>query len=1390
VKKLITLGVCIGSHSLSWTLFDHSNSAQNHIIQSGYLQHQGRPVECVRTIIDSIDNRYDLVNITGKNLTYAKEMNYIPEVEAVELACKFFKNKYADLDGIIDCGAETIFYYPLDSFGNIIDVIAGNKCASGTGEFLVQQIKRMGLGIEEANRIANLEDSYAVADRCSVFCKSDCTHALNKGVSKNRVIGGLLKMMANKALNLIDSCQDKKIMMIGGMSKNDKFIEAMRKSVKELVIADEATIFASVGAALSNSQNLSYKNDNFQRPDEDTIKYEPLHTANEVEFINWPEGSDTLIKSGNEMKFVLGIDIGSTTTKAVIVDIFSKNIIASNYLRTHGDPIAAIKKCLAAILDENPSIDHIQGIVTTGSGRVIASLYLNQCLNINEILAHAKAAVFFDKEVDTIFEIGGQDAKYTFLTAGVPSDYAMNEACSAGTGSFLEEAAKESLSIATEEIGDFAKRGDSPPHFNDQCAAFIGSDIKTAILSGISVENICAALVYSICNNYLTRVKGNRTVGKKIFMQGGVCFNSAVPIAMSKLLKKPVLVPPYPGLMGAYGASLIWIEKYQRGDIDNSLIDINALLNKKVNYLPSFLCRGGKERCDLKCQISLIEINDKKMAFGGACDKYNSKVEAKEKNSDRVDKLDLVSSYEKIMFNQSNIIPSQDKVIKKKIILTKSLMMNSFFPLFSVFFKELGLEVVLVEIADVHIDGDSASEFCYPVMHAHRLAIAATSREADYFFLPHIKNVQTFKGQTGTLCPFVQANPYMTDSILASLESKMQLLKPIINLTNDYADSRKSFLTLAQQLGFTHQLAIRAFDMAVVAQLESESKIKKLVSEAFKAMKDSNALGIVVFGRTYNAFASDLNMGITKKIACKGYYVFPCNYISEDYGNLTEREMYWASGQYIVEAAKYIAQDPNLFGVYITNFSCGPDSFLLNYFRNIMGGKPSLTIELDGHTSNAGVETRIEAFVDILENYRQIVNVGCESTQIIDQDFVDYPASKKLMGGKSWIIVPSMGGYSADLLAKGFEYLGYNSVPLPTPTAEHLRAGQSLTTCKECLPFSLVLGSILEYLRQNVLNDMYDYNIFLPTANGPCRFGQYTKLTRDVLIKEGYGNIRILSVSSEDSYNSFNRNFMLRSWLGLLTNDIMSDMKSALRVIAADTSPALETFETCVERIIEKFATANISEIFAEMRICAAIFSKIKKKYSLDTLPAVYIIGEIYVRRSDSCQSAVIERLIGQSIIPVIAPIHEWVYYCDYLEENSILKQISPIDKFKKKLEIVVKRFFEKRIKNIFDDCGLLREKRILDIKNIISKGARHLDLQLTGEAILTVGSGIEAQEDYQGVVSLYPFGCMPGRIAEFFLKNENKEHPFLSLELDGNILPPVIEAKLDSFITQVKRQK
>ena len=316
----------------------------------------------------------------------------------------------------------------------------------------------------------------------------------------------------------------------------------------------------------------------------------------------------------------------------------------------------------------------------------------------NEIIAHATGAAYFDKDVDTIFEIGGQDAKYTYLTNSVPSDYAMNEACSAGTGSFLEESAQESMGLNYLEIADIALQGDKPPNFNDQCAAFISSDIKTASHESISKENIVAGLVYSICMNYTNRVKGQRPTGKKIFMQGGVCYNKAVPMAMATLLDQEIIVPPEPGLIGAFGIALEIKNRIRSGLLAPSQFDLPELANREIKYGKKFTCKGSMEKCDRRCEINIMIINGKKFTFGGVCNKYYNLIH--HLTYDSV-KLNYVKKRQAWVFNNppSTTIPSTER--RKRVGLSRSYLTNRFYPLYSSFFTHLGYDVVLSEKVEV-----------------------------------------------------------------------------------------------------------------------------------------------------------------------------------------------------------------------------------------------------------------------------------------------------------------------------------------------------------------------------------------------------------------------------------------------------------------------------------------------------------------------------------------------------------------------------------------------------------------------------------------------------------------------------------------------------------------
>ena len=313
----------------------------------------------------------------------------------------------------------------------------------------------------------------------------------------------------------------------------------------------EASYFEAYGAAIlaRDSGSPFPGGDKLLRPNE--IRFDRLEDLKSAsDRVTYFEGKTGPVRPGRE--YILGVDGGSTTTKACLIDIETDEVVASHYGRTHGDPVKALIACLEEIRkkvvsDIGDEPIKISLAATTGSSREILGVFLETQGVYNEIIAHSVGTTHFSKEVDTIFEIGGQDAKYVLLKNGVPIDYAMNEACSAGTGSFLEESAQGDLNIrSAAEIGDIALTASAPLKFGEHCSAFINSDIRKAVQQGATREDITAGIVCSIVSNYLNRVVGNRSIGRTVFLQGGVAKNKAVPLAFAMLLGKPILVPPEP----------------------------------------------------------------------------------------------------------------------------------------------------------------------------------------------------------------------------------------------------------------------------------------------------------------------------------------------------------------------------------------------------------------------------------------------------------------------------------------------------------------------------------------------------------------------------------------------------------------------------------------------------------------------------------------------------------------------------------------------------------------------------------------------------------------------------------------------------------------------------
>jgi predicted nucleotide-binding protein (sugar kinase/HSP70/actin superfamily) len=562
-------------------------------------------------------------------------------------------------------------------------------------------------------------------------------------------------------------------------------------------------------------------------------------------------------------------------------------------------------------------------------------------------------------------------------------------------------------------------------------------------------------------------------------------------------------------------------------------------------------------------------------------------------------------------------------------------------------------------------------------------------------------------------------------------------------------------------------------------------------------------------------------MGIPRKFASRGIPIVPFDFLPYE-DEECDREMFWARGKMILKGARLVKRHPQLFAAFISNFSCGPDSFIITYFKDIMGIKPSVVLELDDHTADAGLDTRIDAFLDVVRRFREL-----EKEKKIAEKAKPFQPAVVLTDAKNGfsvctkgktyplqhpnvrLLFPSMGDLGTEAVAAAMNCIGIRAVPLPEADESVLKIGRANTNCKECLPLQLTTGSLLQYLeKQKKPHEVVVY--FMPTSGGPCRFGQYSVFLRNLIRKERIEDVAVLSLTNEDSYSGFGHRFTLLGWKAMVISDVMDDVRAALKTLAVDREEALETFQRVWRMMLVALRSGEGAEINRALRQAARRLSRIPLKRPLHEARQVAIIGEIFVRRDRLSRRGLTDWLAERGFVPRIAPINEWLWYVDYLIKKKLWgRKLTRLDR----LGLAIRRFFqgryEREIKRIVEKSKLYHFE-MTEVDRTFAFARRLIDPRLRGEAILTVGLALrEILDTACGVIAIGPFGCMPSRVAEAVLSEvmtvEGKRMatpdgnrvlgpdgtgplPFLSIETDGNAFPQLIEARLEAFCLQAAR--
>ena len=729
--------------------------------------------------------------------------------------------------------------------------------------------------------------------------------------------------------------------------------------------------------------------------------------------------------------------------------------------------------------------------------------------------------------------------------------------------------------------------------------------------------------------------------------------------------------------------------------------------------------------------------------------------------------------------------------------------------------------IVVAEEIDKEGIGRAEAEFCLPAEIAHGSFYRLIKLRPDYIFIPHImqipvENVPTYS----RACVFVQGDSYYLKTTFRKEldEQNIKVLNPVLRMDISYEVVCDPMVAMAETLGIEAGRAKSAFLFACSRQKAFDEQLLVRGNAALEELeKHPDRSAVVLFGRPYNAFADDANMGIPHKIASRGTMVIPHDMLPASQYKV-DKKMFWAMGQKIMKAAQFVKERKNLFGCFITNFSCGPDSFLIGYFRRVMGVKPSLTLELDQHTADAGIDTRIEAALSIMRTYYRYPPEERKSpvfraVKVLFDDKIQVISSQgrklPLTHPDVEIVFPSMGRYSTEAIAATFRSLGMNARALPISDKEVLREGRTSTSCKECLPYILTTGSFMNYIRSR--KDTWKVTLFfLPTGGGPCRLGQYCVALDQLIERQRIENAAVFTLTDENGYGGLGSKLLLRAWQAIIVADAIADIRSTLSVAAKNRTEALDTLEKVWKEIITWFEGRLSVRLTTLLATVVMQLKQIRLKKSPSQIPVVSLIGEIYVRRDEFSRKNIVDYMEEQGFIMRVAPVAEYLCYSNYVVNNGLGERKFTFQQHvKMRLVTRIQEWWESRIKSIFAQCECYHYEMI-DVGETIDTVQHLLDVNFRGETILTVGLGMrEILNDSCGILSIGPFGCMPSRMAESMLKKElnavgkarvpgwekKARHysgmgsfPFLSIETDGSPFPQLVEANLEAFVLQAKR--
>jgi len=1371
-KNFYSLGIDIGSTTVKIAILDPSGL----VVFSDYTRHfadiQGTLAGLLKKAKEELGELTLHPVITGSGgLTIAKHLD-VPFVQEVVAVATSLGDYAPQTDVAIELGGEDakIIYFT----GGVEQRMNG-ICAGGTGSFIDQMASLLKTDASGLNEYAkDYQALYPIAARCGVFAKSDIQPLINEGATKQDLAASIFQAVVNQTISGLACGKPIRgnVAFLGGplhflTELKAAFIRTLNLTPAQVIAPEHSHLFAAIGSAMNAKEDASVSLSAMTERLHTGIKMEFEVTRMEPLFDN-ADSYQAFLKrhdahtvkkadlASYRGKCFLGIDAGSTTTKAAVVGE-DGTLLYSFYSNNNGSPLKTTIKAVKEIYSLLPEGAQIVRSCSTGYGEALIKAALMLDEGEVETVAHYHAAAFFAPDVDCILDIGGQDMKCIKIKNSSVDSVQLNEACSSGCGSFIETFAK-SLNY---EVADFAKIAlfaENPIDLGTRCTVFMNSKVKQAQKEGATVADISAGLAYSVIKNALYKVikiSDPKDLGKKVVVQGGTFYNNAVLRSFEKISGCEAVRPDIAGIMGAFGAALLAREHYTGQE--TSLLTPAALNELKFETTMT-RCKG----CTNSCLLTINRFSgDRRFISGNRCEKGLGKEKSNE------DIPNLFAYKLKRYFDYSPLSETQAK--RGTVGIPRVLNLYENYPFWHTFFTELGYRVVLSplssrKIYEMGIESIPSESECYPAKLVHGHISWLLKEGCKFIFYPCIPYERKEFPEAGNHynCPIVTSYGENIKNNVEELRADdITFANPFLSLeTKEIASKR--LVQIMAEYGIPSGEVTLAANKAWEELCAARCDMQKAGEAALDYIKKNGKLGIVLAGRPYH-IDPEINHGIPELITSYDVAVLTEDSVSH-LGNVDRPTLVvdqWMYHSRLYAAASYVRTRTDLEIIQLNSFGCGLDAVTTDQVSDILtaSGKIYTVLKIDEVNNLGAARIRIRSLLSAVADRTRKGIVPHEADSAHHRVIFT-----EKMREEYTILAPQMSPIHFRILEPALRAQGYNVVVLDNDGRTAVDVGLKYVNNDACYPSLMVVGQIMHAL----LSGKYDLNkvaVMITQTGGGCRATNYIGFIRRALQKAGMEHIPVVSVSTSGIEKNPGLTYSPKMLLGILQSVIYGDvlMRVLYRMRPYELTPgsANTLYEKWNAICCEAVKNPKMSEFKKNIRGIIREFDTLTIDETLKK-PRVGVVGEILVKFLPAANNYLVELLEAEGAEAVVPDLLDFLHYtmynanfkADYLGKSKKSQKLNNfIYSFLEKFRSTARKELE--ASKHFDAPARIQTLASY-AEDIVSTGNQTGEgWFLTAEMIELIHSGVP------NIVCTQPFACLPNHVVgKGVIKELRRRHP------------------------------